>query len=125
MKATCAGCGLDFEAKRSTAQYCSSTCRSRGNRKKPAEATALEPSSSLVDATRAELVAAGRLDSMLGQQALVLAGRIGSPFDTGAGMAALSKELRALMLEATKGAAVAADPLDELRARRDRIRSAG
>jgi hypothetical protein len=73
----------------------------------------------------AELQAAGRADTALGQQALALAERVNNPRDTGSAIAALSKELRAVMVEALKGAEVAADPLDELRARRDRIRSAG
>lgn len=72
----------------------------------------------MVAAVMAELVEAGRLDTVLGQQALTIAEKLGSLFDTGSSAAALSKELRALMAEAVKGAAVAADPLDELRARR-------
>lgn len=72
-------------------------------------------------ATRAELEAAGRLDSMLGQVALLLAERM-CEFDTGSGTAALSKELRAVMATAVQGAPAAADPVDELRARRDRKR---
>jgi hypothetical protein len=43
-------------------------------------------------------------------------------FDTGSGTAALSKELRAVMVAAVQGAPAAADPVDELRARRDRKR---
>jgi hypothetical protein len=127
MNATCNGCGADFEAKRATAQYCSSTCRSRGNRKKPAAVVVPDgPSESgLKQAIIAELIQADRLDTVLGQQALELAGWMASPTASASGVAALSKELRALMTEATKGVAVAADPLDELRARRDRIRSAG
>jgi hypothetical protein len=76
----------------------------------------------LVVATKVELEAAGRLDSVLGQQALRLAQQM-SGFETGGGMAALSRELRATMAEATRGAAVAADPLDELKARRDAKRA--
>jgi hypothetical protein len=48
-----------------------------------------------------------------------------SVFDTGGGLAALSKELRAVMAAALLNAAVAANPLDELRARRDAKRRAG
>lgn len=127
MQATCNGCGVGFEAKRATAQYCSSTCRSRGNRKKPVAVVIPDgPSESgLKQAIIAELSEAGRLETVLGQQAVELAGWMASPTASAAGVAALSKELRALMAEATKGVAVAADPLDELRARRDRIRSAG
>ena len=59
---------------------------------------------------------------MLGQVALLLAERM-CEFDTGSGTAALSKELRAVMVAAVQGAPAAADPVDELRARRDRKRS--
>jgi hypothetical protein len=54
----------------------------------------------------------------LGQQAILLAGRIGAPFDTGSSVAAVSKELRAVMVKALEHAEVGADPLDQLRARR-------
>jgi len=40
-------------------------------------------------------------------------------------LAALARELSATMTAAMAGVAVAADPLDEIRARRDRKRSAG
>jgi len=127
MKRTCPGCDGEFEGKRSTAVYCSPTCRKRGQRRAvegPIEAA--PATGGLVAATRTELEAAGRIGSMLGQQALALAARIeASERETGASVASLSKELRAVMVEAMKGAVVAADPLDELRARRDRKRSAG
>jgi len=58
---------------------------------------------------------------MLGQMALLFAERM-CEFDTGSGTAALSKELRAVMAAAVQGAPAAADPVDELRARRDRKR---
>lgn len=67
---------------------------------------------------------ADRLDTVLGQQALALAAQIVSPFQTGAGVASLSKELRAVMAEAMRGVAAAADPVDELRRRRDAKRAA-
>jgi hypothetical protein len=74
----------------------------------------------LVAAVVAELTAAGREGSALGVQAIHLAQRLDlSRFDTGGGLAALSKELRAVMAAALQNAAVAADPVDELKARRD------
>jgi hypothetical protein len=51
--------------------------------------------------------------------ALQLARRIEAPGESGSGMAALSKELRAVMADVVKDAATGPDPLDELRARRD------
>jgi hypothetical protein len=74
----------------------------------------------LVAAIEAELEAAGRLDTALGRQALRLAQRMHSEFDTGSAIAALSRELRATMAEALKDATPVADPLDELAARRSR-----
>jgi len=126
MDAQCASCGGTFEAQRSSAKYCGQTCRKRGSRR--GEVATLPPADEpvgLVAATLAELQAAGRADTALGQQALALAERVNNPRDTGSAIAALSRELRAVMVEALKGVEVAADPLDELRARRDRIRSAG
>jgi len=41
--AICKQCGAEFEAKRSTAQYCSAVCRVYANRGKPVTVTATEP----------------------------------------------------------------------------------
>lgn len=80
----------------------------------------------LISSVVNELTAAGRLNTSLGQCALRLAVRIEtSTVDTGAGLASMSKELRAVMAQAVAGAADAEDPVDELKARRDRKRSAG
>jgi hypothetical protein len=75
--------------------------------------------------TARELEDAGRLDTVFGQAALVLARRIESPMETGSSIASMTKQLRETMVDALKGAAVAADPLDEIRARRDSKRIAG
>ncbi len=80
-------------------------------------------SGGLVEALRRELVDAGRLDTALGQQAIVLAVKLSSPFDTGSAMTAVSRELRAVREEALRGAEQAADLLDELRLRRDAKRA--
>lgn len=71
-------------------------------------------------ATRAELVALGRLESEVGARALKLAERLDAapPDEPGSALAALSKELRATMVEARASGSVAADPVDELAARR-------
>jgi hypothetical protein len=130
MTRACAFCGNPFEAKRSTAKYCGSSCRSKASTgaPRPVQAPAPKPAAGrarLAKAVSRDLEAAGRLDSVLGQQAVALAERIDlGATDTGSAIAALSKELRAVMEAALADAKGAADPLDELRARRER-KSAG
>lgn len=134
MRKTCGECTEPFEAKRAAAKYCGDRCRQRAHRSptkasKPkvlelqAEATS-EPApvvGSVASATAVELESAGRLESALGQAALALARRIdhGSS-ETGSGFASLARQHRETLAEAVKGAKTAADPLDELRARRER-----
>jgi len=67
----------------------------------------------------------GQLGSVAGQLALVLARRIGSRRETGTATASLAKQFHATMTAALGGVAQAADPLDEIRARRDAKRRAG
>jgi hypothetical protein len=74
----------------------------------------------LVAAIRRELEGARRLDTALGRQAMRLAERMHSMMDTGSAVAALSRELRAVMAEALAGVPAKADGLDELAARRER-----
>lgn len=127
-------CGKQYTPKRASSKYCGSTCRTRATRLRaeqpPAPAAAApaadppaQPSlpTLLVARTMQQLEEAGRLDTVLGQQALVLASRLEviTALDTGASMAAVSKELRAVMTEAMTGVAVAEDPIDELRRRRE------
>ena len=72
-------------------------------------------------AVRGALEAAGRLSTPLGQVALALARRLDSPSgDTGAGLAALAKQLAATLAAVTADVRPADDLLDELRLRRDR-----
>jgi len=70
----------------------------------------------------AELEAAGRTETYLGALALVLATRIDGSTAV-MGFAALAKELRVTMDAALAGVTVAADPVDELRSRRDAKRT--
>jgi hypothetical protein len=124
---TCDVCGRDFEAKRKDAKTCSATCRSnKRNMSAPTDAGDGE-ANSLVKATKAELEAAGKLDTMLGQQALALAKRMSGEVT---GIAALSKELSRVMSAAVAntpgaGSAPVADEIDELRKRRNAKRAAG
>src|SRR5688500_13133780 len=121
----CDVCSVEYLAKRRSSRFCSDRCRKRANRgaatlaghAKVVEPAPEEPSALLLAIT-SELKAAGRLNSSLGQQAILLAGRIGAPFDTGSAVAAVSKELRAVMAKALEDAQPVADPLDQLRARR-------
>lgn len=141
MRKSCAVCGTEFEAKRAAAKYCGQTCRQRAHRRPEAASdakvlplppeTTSEPAPVMVGgrlaaATAAELDQAGRLETAVGQAALALAARIdGGIRETGAALAALVREHRATLAEAVRGAAKAADPLDELRARRERKRDTG
>lgn len=129
MQRECAVCSKPFEAQRPQAKYCGSTCRTRATRggmAKPKPPQLVQtPSSGLVDAVRAELEATGRLGTIAGQHAMELATRIVSAPGMNTGVAALSKQLQAVLADALRGANVAADPLDELRKRRDRKRAAG
>lgn len=68
--------------------------------------------------TYAELAKADRLDSPLGQAALVLAQRLDvGTKDTGSSAAAVAREFRATLEEALRGVEVEADAVDDLRGR--------
>lgn len=119
----CDTCGREYEARRKDSRTCSPTCRKRrGRGAKPASDSDGLVEKPLVVATRRELEAAGELDTRLGQQALALAERM-SGSETNAGIAALSRELCAVMAAATgskaPGQKAKADYIDELRVRRD------
>lgn len=128
MTRTCAGCSSSFEG-RSDAKWCSEKCRKKaargrvitlgGNPASPDAFTGRVHAQAVKDLTEA-----GRLDTVLGQACLVLAARIDQNADTGTALAGAIKQLEASMASALKGAAVAASPLDELRARRDAKRGA-
>ena len=124
MQRICDVCGRDFEAKRRDAKTCSATCRSNKRSMSPEPDPGADASNSLVKATTAELEAAGKLDTMLGQQALALARRMSGEVT---GVAALSKELSRVMAAATAGTSAGvvpvADEVDELRKRRNAKRA--
>jgi hypothetical protein len=120
MGRSCAGCGESIEQRHPSAKYCSDTCRQRGSRKGRQAASVDSAEPPLVAAVRRELQAAGRLDGVLGQQAVELARQMASPFDTGSARASVSRELRAVMAEALADAPAADDALDELTQRRMR-----
>lgn len=142
MRKTCEVCGVAFDAKRQSARYCSDRCRVRASRRRGASSTPVTdadplrdtaetsistPRGSVFAATRTELEAAGRAESAVGVAVLALALRIdgAASAETGAGLAALVKEFRATLESALADAEPAADPLDELRERRERRFNAG
>lgn len=144
MEVKCSTCGEDFVAKRKTARYCSTPCRVRAHRTKPAPlpkvvqmATAKKqaqgqgrgkspPAESTDDPTSveaavlAELKKGGCTGTVMGQSALVLARRLDHPtMDTGSAVSSLVKQLSATLDAALAGATAVEDPVDELRRRCD------
>lgn len=140
MTATCGSCGREFETKRASAKFCGDACRKRAQRapggrqaaaqERPAAKPAAPPraapvpSGQLVVRTTEALVKVDRLDTYAGQQAIALAQRIESPFETGQAVSSLSKELSRVMDEILSSAAAGGtNPIDELRRRRDAKRA--
>lgn len=122
----CAQCGESFEAARSTAKFCGARCRQQSRRAMPA--AEVEPTDEglprIVVVTRTEVERLKKVDTVLGQQALELAGRLASTKDTGSAIAAVSRELDRVMLRLQSGAAQAEDQLASARRRRDEKRRA-
>jgi len=132
----CDACGKTYEARRVTSKFCSPKCRIANHEKSKLTPTAATPAplptvtaeavdeDSVLASTRAELEVAGRLGTSLGKVALKLAARLDADVrESGMGVAAIVREHSRVLAEAVKGAQVAADPLDELRERRDRRRT--
>lgn len=126
MNVTCT-CGTVFQARSAKARYCSDRCRKRKGKADAlgdvAPLVAPSPGGGAVElAVRGDLEAADRLETPLGQAALTLARRLDNPgLDTGSAMAAVAKQLEAVLASATKGAAKATAPellQDELSERR-------
>jgi len=119
----CASCGGDFEAKRSTRQTCSDLCRvrkSRGVTSGSAEAVSGESDGregANTRATRLVLVAAKRDESPAGVRALTLAKLLDArgASEPLAAVAALDKQLGAVLAEALDGANVKESPVDRIR----------
>ena len=130
MERACDYCGTMYTPRRSTSRYHSPSCRAQAAKARAAgRVVSLPPAGdvpegALVVATRRELVEAGMVETTLGQQALELARRISVGHDSGSSIAALSKELRVVMSAALASVEDAGDPIDELKAWRDRKRSA-
>lgn len=127
MLTECEQCSGKFLKRTADQRFCSAKCRkaafvhrqqSAGTVTERVESPSGRPKSTF-DAVLAELTTAERADSYLGRAALALAQRIDASTAV-MGFAALVKELRSTMDAALVGVARVADPLDELRTRRDR-----
>lgn len=124
MRRDCDSCGSGYDAQRPNSKFCSESCRKKATRgtstprMEPISA-AVDPIASTHSRVLADLEKAGRAETYLGAAALALADRIDQSTAV-MGFAALVKELRSTMDAAMAGVTVADDPVDELRARRDR-----
>lgn len=118
----CLACGAELSGD-ARKRYCGPTCRKRGSRQ--ASVTEIHPSEvpTVVESTQAALVAADRLATPAGAAAMVLATKLDQGRDTGSAVASLVRELRATMAEALANTKVAADPVDELRRKREERQS--
>lgn len=126
MMRTCDICLISYDAKRPSSKYCSDSCRKRAQRAPVAPVVPLTVVTSMVSsdgplflATSRELEAVDQLASSLGQSCLLIARRLDEGLlDTGGSIAALVREHRATLAEAVASGRVAADPLDQIAARR-------
>lgn len=128
----CEQCGTAFETPRRQARFCSSTCRSRNHRGKPAiaavpdltadtkksrgkkakaqttESTPVDPAptyDTLEEQLRASLGEINALETIAGMAAVRIAQQIDRGNDSGSAVVALSKELSRLRAEAIVEAA--------------------
>ena len=112
MQRNCDFCQGLYAAKNRRSRFCSDRCRHRERAGRPRPAPPREGGAAagpeLVDAVRAELVAAGRDGTALGRLALLLAGHAAGP-ETGAACAAVSRELRATLEAALAGSSAEVD----------------
>lgn len=126
----CELCGAEYVAKRERSRFCSNSCRAKASqRAQRGEVVAIDEAEvgPVERSTQSALTSAGLAGTPLMEAAVVLARRVDTAkAESGSSTAALVKELRATLAEATKEAKVAADPMDELHARRQaRARGAG
>ena len=119
VQVVCEQCETSFQATRSTRKFCSNECRQRAKR------TRNDPPpdmSGLLDTVRSELVTLGKVDTVHGQQALIVAARMTSGKETGSAVTSLSQELTRLMAQARAGAASEEDEVTRARRIRDEKR---
>jgi hypothetical protein len=126
MERLCQACAAPLTTKNVRAKFCSPTCRSRVSegRVVPLERTQTTAPGlpSLVESVRADLRRADAESSGLGVSALLLAAQIDGRQEPGSALAALNRELRATLAEATRGQVKSglASMRDELAERRAR-----
>lgn len=111
---TCDGCGGPLHGRQR--RFCSEACRAKTRRGGVGK---VPRSSGLAALAEQELTAAGRLDSIAGQQALMLAKQMSAKVVNVSGISGLSREFSRVYASAMAGVKVAKDPVDELMARRD------
>lgn len=123
----CDVCGIPYEAKRPNSRFCGGTCRqraARGYKPPPANVVALSTVSTVPAdgdkgpvevSTLQVLTECERQSTPLGEAALALARRVDIGRDTGAGLAALVKQLESTLRSATVGVIDEASPLDKAR----------
>lgn len=116
------GCGVQFEAKRASAKYCSERCKKRAQRRTdnvvPISRAVADagPPGELEMALRLELRAADREQSSLGVAAIQAAKRIDRGAETGAGLAALLRQYIASRAVALEDASEEEDEVAKIRA---------
>lgn len=129
---SCLACGASLEGTRQV-KFCANNGRCKMRFHRGARATAdgrhdpPEPDGimSTEAATMLALADLGKLGTPGGQAALVLARRIDRPhLDTGAGLASMVKRLEETLAGLVDGSTAEENPIDELRAARDRKRHA-
>jgi hypothetical protein len=138
MHRSCDFCGKTYEAQRSSSRFCGSSCRARMSMGEaptspaarvtviPVDGDAPEEPGAVEAATRKALEDAGKVETPLGQAALLLARDldVSSPGATAA-KASCVKQLAATLEAITAGAKQAEDPLEKLRKERESKRAAG
>ena len=126
MQRACEACGKSFNAVRASARFCSDACRKRvarhGGAKPQLSVVESMPerpknAGSLLGAVMIALEEAKTLETPAGRLAVSLASRIEDPvsMDSGSAVAALSRELRAVMAEALARSSKSSSPLDLIR----------
>jgi hypothetical protein len=122
MERRCDVCGVEYEAKRPNSRFCGDTCRKRAQRNPSLVSSPPDDvpgdDGEVTRSTSARLVALDVVDEPLAAVALALARRLDSPRETGSAVAALGKQLAVMLDDLERRGKRAADPLDELRARR-------
>jgi len=115
------GCGNQFSAQRSTAKYCSSSCRAKASLDPQPVVQISQRLVGLVDSVRERVEAAGLAGTVDGVSAVALAGRMESALNDSA-YASLHRQLLVAM-DRIDALAPRQGAVDELRLRRDRKRA--